>query len=115
MLLNSSTNHGFELVEMNGPLDAEAVEAMRDTFEALTSRVQKGVVLDMSSVTFLDSSGVGALVFMFKRLAAEQRTLHLVGLNNQPLRLIKLLRINRTIRTHTSINDFNALPSVTAS
>jgi anti-anti-sigma factor len=113
MLMTLETMQGFELVEMTGPLDAEAVIEIKDSLEALTQRVSKGVVLDMSGVTFLDSSGVGALVFMFKRLAAGQRTLHLVGLNNQPLRLVQLLRINRTIQTHSSIEDFNALSLVT--
>lgn len=114
MQLQTTENKGFEILQLTGPLDIEAVEHARESFKALTERVKKGLVVDMSGVTFMDSSGVGALVFMYKRLTAEHRTLHLVGLNNQPLKLVQLLRINRTIPTHTSIQDFMALPAILA-
>jgi anti-anti-sigma factor len=114
MKMSSVKNHGFEMVTLKGPLDIETVAEMKDDFEALTARASSGVVLDMTGVTFMDSSGVGALVFMYKRLTAQQATMHLVGLNGQPQKLIKLLRIHQTIPTHTHISDVSALPSVAA-
>lgn len=102
-----NTQIGFEIIYLTGPFDAFAVDARKAEFEALSGKVKKGVVLNMAGVTFLDSSGVGALVFLFKRLAANGCTLSLVGLQNQPLRLIKLLRIDRTIKTHLNMDEFS--------
>jgi anti-anti-sigma factor len=112
MNMSSVENQGFEIVTLRGPMDVESVAELKPDFAALTERAAKGVVIDMKGVTFLDSSGVGALVFMYKRLSAAQCTLHLVGLNNQPLKLVRLLRIDQTISTHTHIDNVASLPQV---
>lgn len=83
--------------EIEGSLDALAVEIMRERFDELVQD-QADVILDLSKTNFIDSSGVGAIVFLFKRLRALDKTLSLVGVHDQPLELLKHLRINHTIQ-----------------
>ncbi len=114
MKISTEFKEGFAIVSLRGPLDVETVAEIKQDLTDLTERETKGVVLDMGGVTFMDSSGVGALVFMYKRLIAQQRLLHLVGLVNQPLKLVKLLRINQTIPVHSQITDISSLPHIAA-
>ncbi len=80
-----------------GEFDAASVQEMRPRFEELLETTSRSIVIDMSGCTFLDSSGIGTLVFLFKRLATSGRSLRLGGLAGQPRELITFLRIDRVI------------------
>ena len=75
-------------VDMNEDLDAAAMEALRPKFEEL-SRSREDVELNLSAVRFIDSSGVGGIVFLYKRLSAGGVRLWLTGVNNQPRKLLE--------------------------
>lgn len=86
-------------LSLKNELDALTIEALRDDFERLGNSGQD-VDLDFTEVTFIDSSGIGALVFLFKRLRATKSTLRLHGVQGQPLELIQYLRIDKSIQVN---------------
>lgn len=96
----------YHIISLEGDFDSEAVRVHEHRFESLCEYKVKGIVFDMSNVSFLDSSGIGAMVFLFKRLIAEQRELNITGLSGQPARLIRLLRIDKTIDTFVDLSNF---------
>jgi anti-anti-sigma factor len=51
----------------------------------------------MDQVSFLDSSGVGVIVFLYKRLKAQNRGFEIDGARGQPQELMELLRIDKVI------------------
>lgn len=83
-------------MEIDGSLDALAVEILRPRFDALVQDKQN-VTLDLSRTHFIDSSGIGAIVFLFKRLRSNKRCLCLTGVHGQPLELLHYLRIEKSI------------------
>ncbi|HVJ52917.1 MAG TPA: STAS domain-containing protein [Aliidongia sp.] len=90
------------ILTLEGEFDALAVAEARPMLEGIVTSSAANVVMDFSRVGFLDSSGVGCLVFLFKRLYAGKRTLTLEGLRDQPQRLIQSLRIDKAIPTRAS-------------
>lgn len=84
-------------LEVEGSLDALAVEILRPRFESLVQE-KTDVVIDMSRIEFIDSSGIGAIVFLFKRLRSLQRKLSLTGVHGQPFELLRRLRIDQSIQ-----------------
>ncbi|MGN7614546.1 STAS domain-containing protein [Magnetococcales bacterium HHB-1] len=92
------------ILKLSGEFDAQAVKAQRAALDQLVEESKKDVVVDLSEVFFIDSSGIGALVFLYKRLAAQSYKLYLVGPSGQPLSLLEQLRINQTIPTFDSLN-----------
>lgn len=52
------------------------------------------VVLDLSTVNFIDSSGLGALLSVQRQLAANESDLKLCGLSRQARSLFQLVRLN---------------------
>lgn len=105
MKMTKVLDRGYEIVTLTGCLDIESVAEMKSEFDSLTANTQSDVVLDMTGVTFMDSSGVGALVFTYKRLKAKQLALNLVGLSRQPQKLVRLLRIDQSIPCHALLSD----------
>ena len=84
---------------ISGYFDAQTVSALEEDFQALIDENKGRIVLDLSAVDFMDSSGIGSIVFLFKRLKAQNRELVLDGVNGQPARLIQSLRVDKTITT----------------
>ena len=80
-----------EIFKIEGDFDAAAARELRPKIELLAT-TDGDVTIDLSAVEFIDSSGVGALVFLHKRLVAAGRKLRVMGLQGQPLELLTYLR-----------------------
>ena len=87
---------------ITGYFDAQTVSALEEDFQALVEESKGRLVLDLNGVDFMDSSGIGSIVFLYKRLKAQNRDLVLSGVNGQPARLIQSLRVDKTITTKFS-------------
>ena len=57
------------------------------------AEIEDDIEIDMSACSFLDSSGVGAIVFLYKRKRARGFVVTLNGLSGQPLKLLRHLGV----------------------
>lgn len=78
--------------DLDGDFDAWNLDQFRDWIESLAG-APGDVVLDLSRVAYVDSSGLGALVTLHKRLLAKGRRLKISGLHGQPLQLLVNLKL----------------------
>lgn len=76
------------LLRLPEDLDAASMDELRPVLESLARRAED-VELDLAAVRFIDSSGVGGIVFLYKRLRAAGYNLWLTGVGNQPRRLLE--------------------------
>lgn len=82
------------ILRLSGEMDAQGCVDIRPSLEQVSESEQRSnVVIDLKQVSFLDSSGIGAIVFLFKRLKAKGRALEIVGVQGQLRELMELLRI----------------------
>ena len=95
--MNNSSIAAPESLQAQAPqeLTASNASAFRDQMMDLLTEEPKELEIDMSRTTFLDSSGLGALVGLQKAAARWQG--HLTLLNPQPSvrQIIELTRLNR--------------------
>lgn len=63
--------------------------------EALVAERRSSVTVDLSQLRLIDSSGVGAIVSLYKRMKAVGAKVEVVGLKDQPLAIFRLLRLDR--------------------
>lgn len=86
------------MVKLQGEMDAQGCTHIRPELEQIAdSKTSNNVVLNLGQVSFLDSSGIGVIVFLYKRLKAQGRKLEIVGVQGQPQELMELLRIDKVI------------------
>jgi anti-anti-sigma factor len=76
----------------DGDFNALFVHENRPLIERIAHE-ERDVTVDFSRVAFVDSSGLGALVFIHKRLAERRNRLRVVGLQGQPLQLFTNLHL----------------------
>jgi len=94
---NIDTANGNMLIKLSGEMDALGCSRIRPNLEEITEQRHRHIVLDIKKVSFIDSSGIGAIVFLFKRLKAQGRSMEIVGVQGQPQELMRLLRIDSAI------------------
>jgi anti-sigma B factor antagonist len=78
-----------------GQLDSITAPDVRKNFDEIAAKKPKRVVLDLSSLRIIDSSGVGAIVSLFKRVRAEGGAFEVAGVQGQPLSIFKVLRLDK--------------------
>lgn len=77
---------------LSGDLDAARIAAMREELDSLAAG-DADVLLDLSECRFIDSSGVGAIVYLHKRMRIRGYRVMATGLGGQPLKLLRHLGI----------------------
>ncbi len=87
---------------LNGRIDA----AHADRFKAaIAARIEKGhhrLVLDLSQVDFVDSSGLGAIVACLKRIG-PRGTLAIVGAKGVVAKLFALTKMDRVFPLYETV------------
>jgi anti-anti-sigma factor len=78
--------------DIDGHFDAGYLGQFRERIDSL-AEATGDVMLDLSRVTFVDSTGIGALVILHKRLVARGHRLKVSGLRGQPLQLFVNLKL----------------------
>jgi anti-sigma B factor antagonist len=82
-------------VRIEGTLDAVTAPELRTVVDELVQQARKSVTLELSALRLIDSSGVGVIVSLFKRVRANGGSVRIVGLRDQPMAIFKLLRLDR--------------------
>lgn len=100
-MLVSTRQHGDALViqPMEPRLDAAVAISFKDAVRAAAQEPGSPVILDMSEVDFLDSSGLGAVVAAMKLLGAE-RPLELAALTPAVAKVFRLTRMDSVFTIH---------------
>ena len=89
-------------------IDAAVAIQFKDRMRELTDTAPPNVLLDLSRVAFLDSSGLGAVVAAFKQ-AGPDRTLELAGLTPTVEKVFKLTRMDSVFTIHANAGDVTGL------
>jgi anti-anti-sigma factor len=79
-------------IKMPTDMNAAAMIVLKPAFESLAMNGED-VIVDLSDVGFVDSSGIGGLAFLFKRLHAHGHALRVIGAHGQPLQLLQHLQL----------------------
>jgi anti-sigma B factor antagonist len=93
---HSRTDNGDETVlKIEGTLDAVTAPELRSVVDDLVNESRQEVTLDLASLRLIDSSGVGVIVSLFKRVRANGGQVRITGLRDQPRAIFHLLRLDR--------------------
>jgi anti-sigma B factor antagonist len=79
---------------IRGELDALSAGELRPLLDSIVAEGRLDVTVDLSQLRLVDSSGVGALVSLYKRVRAGGGRVVFVNVGSQPLVIFKLLRLD---------------------
>jgi anti-sigma B factor antagonist len=96
---------GCTLLALEGSLDASTAQTLKPEVLAIEQAKQLKVVVDLSALTLIDSTGVGTLISLFKRLRALEGNVFFAGLSGQPKEIFRLLRLDRSLDLFSTVNE----------
>ncbi|MBI1173022.1 anti-sigma factor antagonist [bacterium] len=103
--MNLDTTHEGEIIlirVMDDRIDAASAIQFKERMREIVAVPSLRVVLDMSNVGFLDSSGLGAVVAVMKALGPLRR-LELSGLTPTVEKVFRLTRMDSVFTIHKTL------------
>ena len=101
---STEDNQGVRLVRVRGEVDLSWSQRLRKSvLEALASN--KPVAVDLSAVTYIDSSGIAALVEGFQNARGKSQRFSLVAVSKPVYAVLELARLDRVFPIFASLED----------
>lgn len=80
---------------IRGSLDINTAPALAEEIDKILSTKPTKVEVDLAPLDLIDSSGVAALVKLYKGVRSGGGTIQISGARDQPLAIFKLLRMDK--------------------
>jgi anti-anti-sigma factor len=101
-----------QILRLTGLLDAFSEPAFRKVVTKCIEEGPKNIILDLSAIDFVDSSGLGVLVQMAKKAQSADCTFQIVS-NARVNQTVKLVRLEQFLALQPSLEQ--ALQNVVSS
>ncbi|MGK7953914.1 MAG: STAS domain-containing protein [Crocosphaera sp.] len=95
------TNY-YQVYQPTGMVDGTKANQFRQEIQKLLQTDPKVIVIDFKDITFMDSSGLGALVLSLKTVRAAGAKLFLCSVNEQVMMLLELTDMHKVFRIFES-------------
>ena len=97
-------NGGYLVVEFEGEID---LYCSPDARKIILKELKKGkdILIDLSKVSYIDSSGVACLVEGFQIANEKEVKFALLGVSQSALNVLKLARLDNVFNIYSSIDD----------
>ncbi len=95
---------GFAVVMLNGEVDLDKSPDARKVILSSLKKMQH-VMVDLSDVDYIDSSGVASLVEGFQYARSNNLEFGLVGVSEAAMSVLRLARLDKVFKIYTSLDD----------
>ncbi len=95
---------GTTIVALSGDVDLDNSPKVR-TVLLESVREKRGVLVEMSAVSYIDSSGVASLVEAYQTARDGSTPFALVAVSDAAMRVLELARLDRVFSIHASLTD----------
>jgi anti-sigma B factor antagonist len=99
---------GAALITVDGELDHDSQEILRDELTALQQRGKHRLVCDLTAMTFCDSSGVGLFIDVHRTTGEHGGWLRLAAVQPEVHQLFRLLALDRLLSFYDSVEAATA-------
>jgi anti-anti-sigma factor len=99
-----------KIMQPSGRLDVTTAADFRRQVNDIASLATppKYLLVDLEEITFMDSSGLGALVSALKSIRSSNGDMVICGANDQVQMLFELTSMTKILKIYPTIDEFNA-------
>lgn len=96
-------------VTIGGEIDVYTAPMLRDAISELVCKGAHDIVIDMSGVKFLDSTGLGVLVGGLKKVRAHNGSLELVCREERLLKIFRITGLAKVFVIHDTLDSVGSV------
>lgn len=104
-IIHNHIGDDIYVVKLNGALNARSSEEAKQTFKDLSNKGGQQIIVDLTDVPFIDSSGLAALVSGLKTFGGEAKNLRLAAPQSQAKLLFELTMFDRVFHIYQSVDE----------
>lgn len=101
----SDTIDGVPVLHVAGEIDIYTAPSFKEAINELISAGHNHILIDMTEVAFMDSSGFGTLLSASKPLRPIGGSLSLVGCNEAITRMLEITRLNTLVPVYNNRDE----------
>jgi anti-sigma B factor antagonist len=94
----------WSVVSLRGEIDVYTAPRLRQALIDLVEGGKTNILVDMSKVDFLDSTGLGVLVGGLKRVKAQDGSLEIVATQDKILKIFEITGLSKVFPIHESVD-----------
>ena len=103
--LNHRTEGDYTVLEVGGEVDVYTAPKLRERLVELVGDGHHRIVVDMSKVEFLDSTGLGVLVGGLKRVRQHEGRLALVCNQERILKIFRITGLTKVFPIYDTLEE----------
>lgn len=96
---------GVTVLSLRGEVDYDSAEALTRSVPPPDAPAGQRLVVDLSRVTFMDSSGVNTLIAAHQATQAADGWLRLAGVSGAVLRTVQLVGLDTIVACHPTVEE----------
>lgn len=105
MEITVRNEQGYSVIAPQGRLTAVGAPAVKRQVSDLIGSGQNRIVVDLSGVDFIDSSGLGALIGGLKAARVAGGDLRVAASSEAVGSVLRLTNLDRVLRNHSSVES----------
>lgn len=105
MAFSISTFNGHSVVRADGELDVSTAPQLRQTITTALDEGGDRVIVDLTAVTFLDSTTLGVLIGAHNRVRESGGALGLVCPDDKVRRVFRITGLDKVFALHDTVPD----------
>lgn len=109
--LHVTEREGWTVLAVVGELDVATAPRLRQEGVRLATAAGARIALDLSGCGFLDSTGLGVIVGMLKRVRTHGGELVIVGAEAHVRKVFEITRIADIVALHDTLDEALAAPA----
>ena len=86
------------LIDVSGNLTLFEVAALRDSIQSLLKRNRKHILLNLSGLHYLDSSGIGELARLYVAVVKQGGSMKVIGLTPKVEEVMKITHLSQVFQ-----------------
>lgn len=99
------TTNGF-IIDVEGRIESRSAILLKKNLEKLLDSGVKELTINLTSLEYINSYGVGAIVFIWKRIKEKNGNLNIISGNSRINKKLSELNLERVIKIYSSIEEF---------
>ena len=108
--ITTSQGDARTVVHVAGEIDVYTVAALRERLDAVIERGEHHLVIDLSGVTFMDSTGLGVLVGRLKLVRGAGGSMRLVTGHDRVLKVFAITGLDKVFEIFPTVEQAMAAP-----
>ena len=97
MEVRIDSSNGKVTVTLKGDIYVDQADELVDVFNSIVEKRPQEVIIDISGLKSITSSGIGKIVLLYKNLHEKNTRLKIIGVNDTIMQIFKIVKLDKLV------------------